>query len=1323
MSQAIAACCLVLCVLSAALAQAPESQSIAGLNYDTPHYQLRVFAAGHFAVKIGGMWMPGCICLNINGTPQYQQEALSYMASTVAATPDGRKMTITGRLTPDFTFTQTLVMTPQAVELTYVVEALKSGPVKDISITAGPSLDQAKGLQVQIDAASGLREFTFPPAAPGLVGDVRSVTWRNLSQRDARTTFVKTWHSSVAIGDKRALYTAILARDREVKQGEKLTGVMRFEAIALGEAANLRQTFRDKIGFTRFGVSGLAGLLNNVRTDQGLLIQQLSINEDDIHQVQVGRGKGVSWGGVHVPGQTPQSCTIDARGKIVSDWAERVEAKAVSPARNEIHWTAVREKPLAQRQTRVLMYMAQWLEQEKTPFYIRTPDGQVKSGHDGYWMYFGMTPKESEQGLGPYVKLGDYPAGTEIVVPMPARGEMLTMRTGQPFAISGFRFEIYFRGLWFEALDKAAPQLDFDFTVEKLPVKQVGPLSLVANPFSHGGEVAVSCGGVPLAGLSTSAGDVATPGQWQWRALPDGAEAQLTVGSPQKQGGLSLAVPAQLLGKGLTYASGKTTTTALEGVPLRFGIEKSFQPLAPGMLTFTPSATERVSLSFTRPTWLTISPGGLALAGNHQPLDLTLKYQRLTAPARDPITARPGTVSAANPDPFSGLTVLRDQPQKGDLTVRSPYWEVVHGAQCGGAMQSIRFFNGTNQNILVGPVDTALWAPQEFRDVDEKHPKLEVLQATPGLVRLRATGQLRDTKGTALCPYEHLYEYRPMLVRRTCRYELGDRKVECKRLEVGSLHLRGWLDEAATRDVRERTTWRRAVFPGDDAFKTDDFSQYLCLFKRGVEGIDWLPACDLNQWQGFGGKASNAWYGICGDEQGNAWLVTEPVGLDKQPVELTGTLQFESYHSLPQVKRCLPRRNFVACLNTGECTEEMLQLCADYGVTDIMLGAGNTPGTFELSDLKGCQQAVQRARQFGIKVYPFDPFQLVNRRAPLWQQHELMAREEMRGDKSTPMIYPDGYGDYFCPQSKDFRDALKAGYTKLVESADFGGLYHDFTHPYICTNTRHWAGWKPALPADERPAAQANDGQHLNTDGVLDMILWDRKFLGPDRVFCGHTGWVPVLFFQDLCTVSAIFEEYPSTEPLPLHLTPAQGEFVNAAQMTLVSSFLYHGAAAPGEEGGDPPPPELVNAYLSRCALTGIFPWAHSGNVGAEGLYDLPDKLRPWLRLFALRGSNDLGTMQFLPWHRQTAVLSANPYVRAATYWNADRAIVVLANSESAQKQPFSVTVLPEQFGWTKGSKLTLTPTKDCAALPALGSNRFEGKLSGFGWVAYEVRR
>jgi len=52
------------------------------------------------------------------------------------------------------------------------------------------------------------------------------------------------------------------------------------------------------------------------------------------------------------------------------------------------------------------MYVAQWLEQERTPFYMRTPDGKVQSEDAGEKLWFGMPPRSRDAGLGPYRTLG-----------------------------------------------------------------------------------------------------------------------------------------------------------------------------------------------------------------------------------------------------------------------------------------------------------------------------------------------------------------------------------------------------------------------------------------------------------------------------------------------------------------------------------------------------------------------------------------------------------------------------------------------------------------------------------------------------------------------------------------------------------------------------------------------------------------------------------------------------------------------------------------------------------------------------------------------------
>ena len=66
----------------------------------------------------------------------------------------------------------------------------------------------------------------------------------------------------------------------------------------------------------------------------------------------------------------------------------------------------------------------------------------------------------------------------------------------------------------------------------------------------------------------------------------------------------------------------------------------------------------------------------------------------------------------------------------------------------------------------------------------------------------------------------------------------------------------------------------------------------------------------------------------------------------------------------------------------------------------------------------------------------------------------------------------------------------------------------------------------------------------------------------------------------------------------------------------------------------------------------------------------------------------------------------------------------MVGSSESAQAADFAITILPEQFGWPKGSHVVLAPTKHSLALRMCQRrDTFQGKLPGFGWSAYEVTR
>jgi len=104
--------------------RAGGQNTVPGFKYQTEDYRLVMFSAGHFALDVGGIWLPGCVCLNVNGVPQYKTDRLSQMRATVTRSASGRRPVINGHLTDGVAFTETLAAGADRVDLTYTVGSL-----------------------------------------------------------------------------------------------------------------------------------------------------------------------------------------------------------------------------------------------------------------------------------------------------------------------------------------------------------------------------------------------------------------------------------------------------------------------------------------------------------------------------------------------------------------------------------------------------------------------------------------------------------------------------------------------------------------------------------------------------------------------------------------------------------------------------------------------------------------------------------------------------------------------------------------------------------------------------------------------------------------------------------------------------------------------------------------------------------------------------------------------------------------------------------------------------------------------------------------------
>ena len=106
--------------------------------------------------------------------------------------------------------------------------------------------------------------------------------------------------------------------------------------------------------------------------------------------------------------------------------------------------------------------------------------------------------------------------------------------------------------------------------------------------------------------------------------------------------------------------------------------------------------------------------------------------------------------------------------EKGKLCVKSRFWEVIHDSNAGGCITSIRFFHGSNANILRKPIYSYFGS---FWDISNDRAKICLVEED-GSLKVKITGKLRDVNGytESNVDYEYLYEYKEGHVKVTHRY-------------------------------------------------------------------------------------------------------------------------------------------------------------------------------------------------------------------------------------------------------------------------------------------------------------------------------------------------------------------------------------------------------------------------------------------------------------------------------------------------------------------------------------------------------------------------
>jgi hypothetical protein len=238
------------------------------------------------------------------------------------------------------------------------------------------------------------------------------------------------------------------------------------------------------------------------------------------------------------------------------------------------------------------------------------------------------------------------------------------------------------------------------------------------------------------------------------------------------------------------------------------------------------------------------------------------------------------------------------------------------------------------------------------------------------------------------------------------------------------------------------------------------------------------------------------------------------------------------------------------------------------------------------------------------------------------------------------------YGVQMCPMS-GWLEKRKCDVEKAYREFGFDGIYFDWVEPLPCNNRAH-AG-----------------GLHSGTDGVIDLLAWTRRLIGPGGVLFLHSGiGVTPIVFENFGDVLITMEDLAyRQEMLRLPDIPVTG-------------FL-------GEDLPRVPCPsyrtdlnkERNQNNIAVWVALGVFPmWRATGpstaTTGGPG-YDLTLKLFHTFQPYELENYR-------LHHALSGAVRTGWEDIYGAVYGSPDQALVVLSNVNAARRRNVPWRVEPE---------------------------------------------
>ena len=601
------------------------------------------------------------------------------------------------------------------------------------------------------------------------------------------------------------------------------------------------------------------------------------------------------------------------------------------------------------------------------------------------------------------------------------------------------------------------------------------------------------------------------------------------------------------------------------------------------------------------------------------------------------------------------------------IVVATPYWQVRHNLAKGGCWDSITFTHGSGKNLLDGPVSGRLRILQPhptggasstffYEEAFEKNPAVSIEETPAGpTVVIEGRFQLdKEPPAGSDVPRELPIRFR----RRTTYGDWGLVTVELEiiceqpRRDViewvaANLTLRAGMTDTYVRqhpviaphaDWVGTGVWRKQI----ESYRATYVPMHMVCFEKGVEGLEFMPASDLDAWDAFAdGHAGMGLYGL-----GPAWddpaktsisLAPYCLAYRRNAVEIDGTYRLKYYIALPFVKPAekVGPKYFQAGTGSQWPSDAELERLARGGVKLVRFhddyfegGPFWRDGRYPPYDAAGMAQlrrVIRTSHRLGMKIVPYISVKEFHPEAEGFKANCAAWRKEA-GPLFRDLHTWTGSGEFgqlMCLESPwlEFR---KKSIDIILGDLPWDGLYFDWCTPHPCRHPAHVGGHI-----------------HSDQDAFLDFMFWCRKRVGPNGLIFTHLSGLPQIVIENLSDIELIYEDlFGSTRPQNPEAFPPQCRFMP------ITPRLLCGWGAPRS------PQQrlcLMNTLLEGWPVTANVPEVY--DPGSEQV----------LAEFDLFGGQDLASYKFLPASRWP-VATDQETIRASLYYRTDKAMLYVCN-------------------------------------------------------------